>query len=185
MSHPNLRIKTFGLISRFSQYWAAVSATSNFRKIQFSVEWLCIYDFQRRISHFLDRLRSEWWLNSNRWPQTTTTIGDEEPVPGVGQVYWRHLTAFNSNIMVCAFDITSMCQKWRKCWSRKAKWRKTKKTKRQTEYLATWFTIKFSFLFVVVERDIQWYFCYMYIVTGLLSSFLILTCCREPNAMGS
>ena len=40
MSHPNLRIKTFGLISRFSQYWAVVLATCNFRKIQFSVEWL-------------------------------------------------------------------------------------------------------------------------------------------------
>ena len=39
VSHPNIRIKTFGLISRFSQYWAVVSATCNFRKIQFSVEW--------------------------------------------------------------------------------------------------------------------------------------------------
>ena len=28
------------MISRFSQYWAVVSATCNFRKIQFSVEWL-------------------------------------------------------------------------------------------------------------------------------------------------
>ena len=38
-------------------------------------------------------------------------------------------------------------------------------------------------LVVVVYRHIQRYFSY--IVTGQMSSFQILTCCRAPNSIGS